>query len=42
LEVIRGMALQIWHELRTTGNTTPEAVFNEWEQRAIEFLTPHY
>jgi hypothetical protein len=42
LEIIRGLALQLWDELRATGNVTPENVFHEWEKRTISYLTDNY
>jgi len=42
LEVIRGLALQLWDELRATGNVTPEKVFREWEKRTMIDLTGNY
>jgi hypothetical protein len=42
LEVIRGLALQLWDELQATGNATPEKVFREWEKRTMTYLTENY
>ena len=42
LEVIRGLALQLWDELQATGNATPEKVFREWETRTTTYLTENY
>ena len=42
LEVIRGLALQLWDGLRATGDATPEKVFREWQKRTMTYLTNNY
>jgi hypothetical protein len=42
LEIVRGMALQLWHQLRNTGNAIPRNVFDKWKENTLHYLTENY